>query len=77
MRLGHSDARQRNLKPSDFSEEYAGKRVVLRMSDGSTVEGQLLEARKYWFKVKDSNARLIYVNKGYVKTIEVFEEKKR
>ena len=76
MRLGHSDARQRNLKPSDFSEEYTGKRVVLRMSDGSTVEGQLLEARKYWFKVK-SNTGVIYVNKGFVKSIEVFEEKKK
>ena len=63
-------------RPSDFSEEYSGKRVVLRMSDGSTVEGLLLEARRYWFKVKSSTGT-VYVNKGFVKTVEVFEEKKK
>ena len=62
---------------SDFSEEYAGKRVVVKLSDGSVVEGHLLEARRYWFKVKDSNSKVIYVNKGLVKTVEIFEEKRR
>jgi len=46
------------------------------MSDGSTVEGLLLEARRYWFKVKSSTGT-VYVNKGFVKTVEVFEEKKK
>jgi hypothetical protein len=41
------------------------------------MEGLLLEARKYWFKIKDANSNVVYVNKGFVATIEVFEEKRR
>jgi len=64
-------------KPSDFSDEYVNKRVVVRMHDNSEIEGLLLEARRYWFKVKDSNAGVVYVNKGYVKIVEVFEEERK
>jgi hypothetical protein len=46
--------RKHTSKPSDFSEEYAGKRVVVTMHNGLVMEGLLLEARKYWFKIKDS-----------------------
>jgi len=67
MLQGDVGARQR--KPSDFSEEYVGKHVVLKMSDGSTIEGILLEARRYWFKVKGFDAGIIYVSKGFVKTV--------
>jgi hypothetical protein len=41
------------------------------------MEGLLLEARRYWFKLKDSSDKVVYVNKGFVATIEVFEEKRR
>jgi len=58
-------------KPSDFSEEYAGRRVRILMGDGSTVEGVLLEARRFWFKVQLSGGKTYYVNKGYVKWIEL------
>jgi hypothetical protein len=68
---------RRPSKPSDFSEEYAGKRVVVTMHNGLVMEGLLLEARKYWFKIKDSSDKVVYVNKGFVATIEVFEEKRR
>jgi len=68
---------RRASRPSDFSEEYAGKRVVVTMHNGLVMEGLLLEARKYWFKIKDSSAKVVYINKGFVATIEVFEEKRR
>jgi hypothetical protein len=68
---------RRSGKPSDFSDEYVNRRVVLRMHDGAVIEGLLLEARRYWFKIKDSSAKLIYVNKGFVVAVEVFEEKRR
>jgi hypothetical protein len=70
-------SQRRPSKPSDFSEEYAGKRVVVTMHNGLVMEGLLLEARKYWFKLKDSSDKVVYVNKGFVATIEVFEEKRR
>jgi len=70
-------SQKRPSKPSDFSEEYVGKRVVVTMHNGLVMEGLLLEARKYWFKLKDANSNVVYVNKGFVATIEVFEEKRR
>jgi hypothetical protein len=68
---------RRSGKPSDFSDEYVNRRVALRMHDGAVIEGLLLEARRFWFKIKDSSAKLIYVNKGFVVAVEVFEEKRR
>ena len=57
-------------KPSDFSEEYTGRMVKVVLGDGSTVEGVVAEARKFWFKVKVAGGKTYYVNKGYVKWIE-------
>ena len=58
-------------RPSDFSEEYVGRQVVVTMDDGTAVEGVIVEARRYWFKVKTSEGRTVYVNKAFVKAIEV------
>jgi len=41
------------------------------MDDGTAVEGTIVEARRYWFKVRTSEGRTIYVNKAFVKAIEV------
>ena len=58
-------------RPSDFSEEYVGRQVIVTMDDGTAVEGVVVEARRYWFKARDSSGRTIYVNKAFVKAIEV------
>jgi len=58
-------------KPSDFSEEYAGKKVEIKMHDGTAIDGVVLEARRYWFKVKGPGEKVFYVNKGFVKWIEL------
>jgi hypothetical protein len=54
----------------DFSEEYLGRDVVVKLSTGEEVRGRLVEATKYWFKVLVGDpARpedVIYVNKAYV-----------
>jgi len=57
-------------KPSDFSEEYAGRQVRILMGDGSTVEGVLVEARRFWLKVKVQGKGVLYINKGFVKWVE-------
>ena len=41
------------------------------MDDGRAVEGVVLDARHYWFKVRTSEGRTVYVNKAFVKAIEV------
>jgi len=57
-------------KPSDFSEEYTGRLVKVALGDGSTVEGVLVEARRFWLKLKLAGGKTVYVNKGFVKWVE-------
>ena len=51
---------------------FAGERqAVLIMEDGKAIEAVVLEPRKYWLKVRDSSARTIYINKAFVKAVEM------
>jgi len=58
-------------KPSDFGDEYVGRQVLLVLDDRTAVEGTILEAKRYWFKVRDSSERTVYVNKAFMKAIRV------
>jgi hypothetical protein len=51
--------------PADFSDEYRGCRVRVETSIGVVVEGILVEASRYWFKLKSGNG-IVYVNKAHV-----------
>ncbi len=51
--------------PADFSDEYRGCKVRVETSIGVTVEGVLVEASRYWFKLKSGNG-IVYVNKAHV-----------
>jgi hypothetical protein len=51
-------------RPADFSSEYTGCRVKIETSIG-VVEGVLVEASRYWFKVKGDKG-IVYVNKAHV-----------
>jgi hypothetical protein len=51
--------------PADFSNEYINCRVRVETSIGVTVEGVLVGASRYWFKVK-SDKGMVYVNKAHV-----------
>jgi small nuclear ribonucleoprotein (snRNP)-like protein len=51
--------------PADFSDEYKGCKVRVETSVGVVVEGVLVEASRYWFKVR-SDKGIIYVNKAHV-----------
>ncbi len=51
--------------PADFSGEYRGCRVRVETSIGVVIEGVLVEASKYWFKVR-SDKGIVYVNKAHV-----------
>jgi hypothetical protein len=52
-------------KLADFSDEYKGCKVRVETSIGVTVEGVLVEASRYWFKVK-SDKGVVYINKAHV-----------
>jgi molybdopterin-binding protein len=49
---------------ADFSHEYRDCRVEVETSIG-VVEGVLVEASRYWFKVKTGKG-VVYVNKAHV-----------
>jgi hypothetical protein len=51
--------------PADFSDEYRGCKVRVETSIGVVVEGILVEASRYWFKLKSDNG-VVYVNKAHV-----------
>jgi small nuclear ribonucleoprotein (snRNP)-like protein len=51
--------------PADFSDEYRGCRVKVETSIGVVVEGILVEASRYWFKVRTDKG-VVYINKTHV-----------
>jgi hypothetical protein len=52
-------------KPADFSNEYGGCRVRIETSIGVVIEGILVEASRYWFKVKTDKG-VVYLNKAHI-----------
>jgi hypothetical protein len=54
--------------PADFSDEYRGCRVRVETSIGVVVEGVLVEASRYWFKVRTDRG-VVYINKAHVVTV--------
>jgi len=61
-------APQARPKPNDFSHEYKGCQVTIETSIGVTITGNMVEASRYWFKVRTANG-LVYVNKAHVVTV--------
>jgi hypothetical protein len=50
---------------ADFSDEYINCRVRVETSIGVVVEGVLVGASRFWFKVKGDKG-IVYVNKAHV-----------
>jgi len=57
---------------ADFSNEYSGLRLSINVEGLGEVEGRLLKASRYWFKLLTSNG-VLYVNKAYVISIKPLE----
>jgi hypothetical protein len=53
---------------ADFSHEYRGCRVRVETSIGVVVEGILVEASRYWFKVRTDKG-VVYINKAHVVSV--------
>ena len=58
----------------DYSHEYKDKDVVI-FTTREAIEGKLLGATKYWFKVLEGDG-IIYVNKAHVIAVRPVEEKR-
>ena len=56
---------KRQVRHSDFSEEYLGKPITISLADGKTLSGVLLESRRYWVKLRTSSGT-VYINKSFI-----------
>jgi hypothetical protein len=54
--------------PADFSDEYRGCKVRVETSVGVVVEGVLVEASRYWFKLRTDRG-VVYINKAHVVSV--------
>jgi sRNA-binding regulator protein Hfq len=54
---------------------YHKKHVKILFVDGTSIEGVVTRFTAYWLEVKLSDGRVVYVNKGPIKMIEVMDEK--
>jgi hypothetical protein len=57
---------------ADFSNEYSGLKLSLKVEGLGDVEGRLLKASRYWFKLL-TNDGVLYVNKAYVISVKPLE----
>jgi len=48
-----------------FDCELVNTRVVVKLSSGEVLEGDLLEATRYWIKLK-TTSRTVYINKAHI-----------
>jgi hypothetical protein len=54
--------------PADFSDEYVNCRVRVETSIEVVVEGVVVGASRYWFKVRTDRG-VVYVNKAHVVSV--------
>jgi hypothetical protein len=57
---------------ADFSDEYAGLKPSIKVEGLGEVEGRLLKATRYWFKLSTSNG-VLYINKARVIVVKPLE----
>ncbi len=55
-------------KLADFSNEYINCKVRVETSVGVVIEGVLVKASRYWFKVRTDKG-VVYVNKAHVVSV--------
>ena len=58
-----------------LQRRVCGRQVVIKMIDGSAIKNMLVEAKRCWFKVKEASKEIVHVKRGFVKSVEVSEER--
>jgi hypothetical protein len=56
---------RKQVRHSDFSEEYSGRAIIISLADGKAVSGVLVESRRYWVKLRTSSG-VVYINKAFM-----------
>jgi hypothetical protein len=59
---------RKQVRHSDFSEEYAGRAISISLADGKAISGVLVESRRYWVKLRTSNG-VVYINKAFMVSV--------
>jgi hypothetical protein len=49
----------------DFGNEFQGSYCLVLLSNGETLEGKVIESRKFFLKVQSKND-VLYINKAHV-----------
>ena len=50
---------------SDFGDEIEGSYSLVLLGNGETLEGKILDSRKYFLKIQVKN-NILYINKAHV-----------
>jgi len=61
---------------ADFSEEYINKTVIIDVEKLGTLEGRLVGATRYWFKLLTENG-VLFLNKAFVIAITPMKEEEK
>jgi len=53
----------------EFLPELLGKKIAIKLHNGETIAGKLLEISRFWIKVEDVNGNVIQINKAFIAVI--------
>ena len=56
-------------KYEDFSHEYMGLNVTIKLATNEVVNCIVVDGSRYWFKVRAADGRIVYINKAYVVSV--------
>ena len=62
-------AAKREEGPTDFFPELLGKKIAIKLYNGETITGKLLETSRFWIKVEDANGNVIQIHKAFMAVI--------
>ncbi|AON96437.1 hypothetical protein [Acidianus two-tailed virus 2] len=81
--LGNSTPRNRHSKREDkkntrkdFDGYYFNKNVIICDDKDQKIAAKVCKTSKYWLMLKTSNGKTIFMNKAFIKSIELAEEEK-
>jgi len=49
--------------------ELLGKKIAIKLHNGETIAGKLLETSRFWIKLEDTNGNVIQIHKAFMAVI--------
>ncbi|AON96502.1 hypothetical protein ATV_gp24 [Bicaudavirus pozzuoliense] len=72
----HSKHNKKNTR-EDFDGYYFNKNVVICDDKGQKITAKVYKTSKYWLMLKTSDGKTIFMNKAFIKSIELAEEEEK